>query len=130
MIAWSIYRRNCLPTKPCEYLTEGCASDDDCETGLACGTINGTTSCQDKDECAEDPDICGEGKVCQNIFETYKYEILDNCLTPNIIFQIFRCILPDEQRVALVIGGLRMTDNKPLMSIEVYNTFNVKGEAF
>ena len=62
----------------------------------------------DKDECAED-------------------EIIDYFFNLNLSSQTFRCILPDEERVALVIGGLRMTDNEPLLNIEVYNTFNVKG---
>ena len=65
-------RRDCIPTDPCEYLKEGCASDEDCQTGLACGTFDGATLCLDKDECAENPDICGEAKVCLNILETYK----------------------------------------------------------
>ena len=68
----AFFRRKCVSTKPCDYLEGACISDEDCVPGLACGTLNGTKTCLDRDECAENSTICKDGKVCINLSKTFK----------------------------------------------------------
>ena len=96
---------------PCDYLAEGCSWDDDCKPGLGCGWVDGRPVCLDIDECKQDPDVCAStpGTECLNLISTY------------------RCVDPEENRVALVIGGTTGDVSAGLKSIEVYSTYQDKG---
>ena len=98
--------------------------DEDCLEGLGCGMYEDMPHCLDINECDQDPDICSEeqGTVCLNLISTYRF---GTCACVRIVSYLCRCIDPEEDRVALVIGGNTRSDG--FKNIEVYLTANIKG---
>ena len=70
----TLFRRKCIPTSRCGYQEVGCAWDDDCKEGLACGWLSGMPACVDIDECSENPDACNDQPctVCLNLISTMR----------------------------------------------------------
>ena len=99
--------------------------DEDCLDGLGCGMYEDMPQCLDINECDLDPDICSEepGTVCLNLISTYRFGTR-TWVQLTIVNYLCRCIDPEEDRVALVIGGKNGAGFK---NIEVYLTANIKG---